>query len=100
MKNLNHQGQGMTEYIIIVALIAVSAIGVYSFFGQTIRNQVAGLASEISGVDSSAQITAAKGSATQATTLANKDYNLGNYNEGANKASGGNSGGTGGGSVD
>jgi len=26
-------GQGMTEYIIIVALIAVAAIGVYSYFG-------------------------------------------------------------------
>lgn len=32
------------EYIIIVALIALSAIGVYSFFGKTIRNQVSGLA--------------------------------------------------------
>ena len=96
MKNFHHQGQGMTEYIIIVALISVSAIGVYSFFGQTIRNQVAGLAAEISGVDSSVQITAAQGSATQATNVANKDYNLGNYNEGANKASGE----TGGGGVD
>ena len=40
MKKCNQLVQGMTEYIIIVALIAVSAIGVYSFFGQTIRNQV------------------------------------------------------------
>jgi Flp pilus assembly pilin Flp len=30
------RGQGMTEYIIIVALIAVAAIAVYQFFGQTI----------------------------------------------------------------
>lgn len=42
-------GQGMTEYIIIVALIAVAAIGVYSMFGQTIRGQVAGLAGEVAG---------------------------------------------------
>jgi len=28
-------GQGMTEYLIVVALIAVAAIGVYSLFGQT-----------------------------------------------------------------
>ncbi len=27
-------GQGMTEYIIIVALIAIAAVGVYSFFGN------------------------------------------------------------------
>jgi hypothetical protein len=31
------QGQGMTEYIIIVMLIIIAAIGVYSFFGQTTR---------------------------------------------------------------
>ena len=42
-------GQGMTEYIIIVALIAVAAIGVYSMFGKTIRGQVAGLAGEVAG---------------------------------------------------
>ncbi|MFT5047476.1 MAG: Flp pilus assembly pilin Flp, partial [Porticoccaceae bacterium] len=27
-------GQGMTEYIIIVALIAIAAIAVYGFFGD------------------------------------------------------------------
>src|SRR5690606_1094041 len=43
------RGQGMTEYIIIVALIAVAAIGTFKFFGETIRNQVAGLAAEVSG---------------------------------------------------
>ncbi len=31
------RGQGMTEYIIIVALIAISAIGVVSVFGDNIR---------------------------------------------------------------
>ncbi|GGI67974.1 hypothetical protein GCM10007978_02050 [Shewanella hanedai] len=89
LKN-KQRGQGMTEYIIIVALIAVSAIGVYSFFGQTIRNQVAGLSSEMSGVDSTAQITAAKASAVDATNVAKEDYNLGNYNEAANKSAAGN----------
>jgi type IV pilus assembly protein PilA len=32
-------GQGMTEYIIIVALIAVAAIGVYTAFGDIVRGQ-------------------------------------------------------------
>ncbi|MGX2951898.1 Flp family type IVb pilin [Shewanella algae] len=91
------RGQGMTEYIIIVALIAVSAIGVYSFFGKTIRNQVAGLATEMSGVDSTAQIGAAKTAAGKTSTVANGDYNLGNYNAAANKAAAsGSSGGSGG----
>jgi len=47
-------GQGMTEYIIIVALIAVAAIGVYSFFGQAIRSQMAGMTNEIAGQNASA----------------------------------------------
>lgn len=83
-----NKGQGMTEYLIIVALIAVAAIGVYSFFGQSVRTQVAGLATEISGQDAGAQITASQAAATTASSVANKEYNLGDYNEGGNKASG------------
>ncbi|MGQ0507430.1 MAG: Flp family type IVb pilin [Myxococcaceae bacterium] len=33
----NARGQGMTEYIIIVALIAVAAIGVVNLFGDNLR---------------------------------------------------------------
>jgi pilus assembly protein Flp/PilA len=39
-KNLSlrkSRGQGMTEYIIIVALIAIAAIGVVTLFGDNIR---------------------------------------------------------------
>ncbi|QYJ86832.1 pilus assembly protein [Shewanella mesophila] len=86
MLNKKQRGQGMTEYIIIVALIAVSAIGVYSFFGKTIRNQVAGLSAEMSGNDSSGQITNAQGAATKADQVANKDYNLGSYDKAANSS--------------
>lgn len=32
-----NRGQGMTEYIIIVALIAIAAIGVITLFGNNIR---------------------------------------------------------------
>lgn len=76
-------GQGMTEYIIIVALIAVAAIGVYSFFGKTVRNQVSALATEVAGTDSSDQISNAVKASEDATTNANQNYTLGNYNEGA-----------------
>ena len=31
------RGQGMTEYIIIVALIAIGSIGIISLFGDNIR---------------------------------------------------------------
>ena len=36
-KNQKRRGQGMTEYIIIVALIAIAAIGVITLFGDNIR---------------------------------------------------------------
>ncbi len=52
-KYLNQLGQGMTEYIIIVALIAIAAIGVYTIFGDVIRNQVGGMAQELAGTDGS-----------------------------------------------
>lgn len=74
-------GQGMTEYIIIVALIGVAAIGVYALFGQTIRNQTAGLASELAGADAGGNINKAQANATQATTQADTKKNLANYNE-------------------
>lgn len=45
-------GQGMTEYIIIVALIAVAAIGVYKAFGNIVRGQTSVAASTLAGQDS------------------------------------------------
>jgi pilus assembly protein Flp/PilA len=33
----DQRGQGMTEYIIIVALIAIAAIGIVTIFGENIR---------------------------------------------------------------
>ncbi len=73
-------GQGMTEYIIIVALIAIAAIGVFTFFGQTAREQVAGMATELSGTDASTQITKAGSAATDAQGQANAAKGLGSYN--------------------
>ncbi|MES2320142.1 MAG: hypothetical protein V4631_21910 [Pseudomonadota bacterium] len=42
-------GQGMTEYIIIVALIAIAAIGVYKAFGGVVRGQTSAAASALGG---------------------------------------------------
>jgi Flp pilus assembly pilin Flp len=44
-------GQGMTEYIIIVAVIAIASIAVYSYFGDTLRNQTAAAATALAGHD-------------------------------------------------
>ena len=73
------RGQGMTEYIIIVALIAIAAIGVYSFFGETVRHQTAGMAKEMSGQGAATEQSAAKTSADSAATKAGQKQNLGNY---------------------
>lgn len=74
------RGQGMTEYIIIVALIAVAAIGIYTLFGQTIRNQTAGLALEMSGQDAATAIGNAQTNANTAQTNANQRKGLDNFN--------------------
>lgn len=68
------------EYIVIVALIAVAAIGVYSAFGQTARNQSAGIAKELSG--NKADTDLAKSSANAAAGRANdpNKQGMGRYN--------------------
>jgi pilus assembly protein Flp/PilA len=45
------RGQGMTEYIIIVALIAIAAIGVITIFGDNIRALFGMSADALSGVE-------------------------------------------------
>jgi len=78
---LRQRGQGMTEYIIIVALIAVAAIGVYSMFGQTIRGQVAGLAGEVSGKANTGK-TEAQSASDAAGTKAAANKGMGSYDSG------------------
>jgi len=81
VRKFRQQGQGMTEYIIIVALIAVAAIGVYSYFGKTVRNQTAGMAQELAGKDSSTAVGNAATAAGTAQTNANKDKGLNQYGQ-------------------
>jgi len=72
-------GQGMTEYIIIVAMIAIAAIAVYQYFGQTVRNQTAAIAQELSGQDGTAAKSAAQTSANTAQTVGNERQTLDTY---------------------
>ncbi|MBX2838522.1 MAG: pilus assembly protein [Gammaproteobacteria bacterium] len=44
-----NRGQGMTEYIIIVALIAIAAIAAVGFFGSTVKAQFVAMGSELLG---------------------------------------------------
>ncbi|MBU72784.1 pilus assembly protein [Spongiibacter sp.] len=78
-------GQGMTEYIIVVALIAVAAIGVFRLFGDTLREQMGGLAQEMSGQSGSDQIGNAQDAADAAVSQANTKKDLSNYSTGNQK---------------
>jgi len=44
------RGQGMTEYIIVVALIAIAAVAAVSYFGSAVQAQFANLGDELMGV--------------------------------------------------
>ena len=79
--NLRQKGQGMMEYVIIVAMIAVAAIGVYSVFGQTIRNQTAGLANEVAGKKADTNITNAGKTSKTAGDRANTTKGMSEYNK-------------------
>ena len=72
-------GQGMTEYIVIVALVGVAAIGPYSFLGGTIRSQTAGIAQELAGQSAKDAITKAQGHADKALKNETGDKKLGSY---------------------
>jgi len=45
----SENGQGMTEYIIIVALVAIAAIAVVGVFGDVVRNQFYNMTSALAG---------------------------------------------------
>ncbi|MDR2216076.1 MAG: hypothetical protein LBE59_09585 [Nevskiaceae bacterium] len=74
-------GQGMTEYIIIVALVAVAAIGVYSAFGKTLRGQMAVLAQSLGGNSANTARTETNTGGTDAVDQATRDVKLNNYDQ-------------------
>lgn len=86
----NQRGQGMMEYIIIVAMIAVAAIGTYSMFGRTIRNQTAGMASEIAGQKADEMIKQAGESSGKSGAFGRADVAKGmaDYNKDNDQSSG------------
>lgn len=69
----NEKGQGMTEYIIIVALIAIAAIAAFSYFGKTVRSQTGAISQELAGGDG----TAAQGDAEKAASAAQAEGETG-----------------------
>jgi Flp pilus assembly pilin Flp len=72
-------GQGMTEYIVIVALIAIAGIAAFQFFGQTIRSQTAGIANEVAGKSAADAVTEAQARAADVLAEGKKKKGLDNY---------------------
>ena len=68
------RGQGMTEYIIIVALIAIAAIGIITLFGNNIRRLFGASASALAGNES----VQSQGTSAERQLL---EKNLGSFGE-------------------
>jgi len=72
-------GQGMSEYLIIVAMIAIAAIGVVGAFGDVVEDQISGMAQELAGGDGGANETAAQTAADTTTAFSGNTNALNNY---------------------
>jgi len=80
LSRIRQRGQGMTEYIIITALIAIAAIAAVTYFGGTARAQIGGMAKELSGQTSTTDINRAKNQGNAAHAEGTKDKTLNSYN--------------------
>jgi len=74
-------GQGMTEYIIIVALIALASITAVNFFGNAVQGAFGGIASVLGGGDTTAAEGAISTASSGAVTEAGKARDLGDYSD-------------------
>ena len=73
----SQSGQGLSEYLIIVALVAIAAIGVVTVFGRDIRELFSGTTDSLAG-------NQASNTARKATVKSNKSLkNFGKYNPGS-----------------
>ncbi|MEO6078694.1 MAG: pilus assembly protein [Steroidobacteraceae bacterium] len=79
--NHKQRGQGMTEYIIVVALVAIAAIGVYTAFGKTLRGQMAVTAQALAGKSASDARAEANDGGEDATTQAQRGVKLNNFDQ-------------------
>ena len=72
----NKKGQGMSEYLIILALVAIATIGAVIFFADNVRDQIANITEEIAGVDAAVELD------TFNNERATESYNMANFDDG------------------
>jgi pilus assembly protein Flp/PilA len=69
----SESGQGMSEYLIIVALIAVAAIGVVTVFGKDIRELFAASTGSLAGESATSNAKKAKVTDKSMKTFSEKE---------------------------
>ena len=69
----NRKGQGLTEYIMMLALVAIAAISAVMYFSDNLRDQFENVSQEVLGVTSSVTDN------TALQTSAVAEYNMANY---------------------
>jgi len=74
------RGQGMTEYVIIVALIAIASIVAVSFFGSSVKASFLALGSDLIGGTKVDRVATTQSSFTKAETAAKEVTTLQSYN--------------------
>ena len=62
----------MSEYLIILALVAIATIGAVIFFADNVKNQIANVTAEIAGTDATPAVTGDETNARQSRGMS--DY--------------------------
>lgn len=84
MQKQKESGQSLTEYAIILSLVAVAAVAATAFFGGAIKGKIASLAGVIAGQET-AKISAAESKAINSAEKAQKNAAKVNGNTSINK---------------
>ena len=74
------RGQGMTEYVIIVALIAIASIVAVSFFGSSVKASFLALGSDLIGGEVIDKVATTEASFSKAEAAAQEVTTLKSYN--------------------
>jgi hypothetical protein len=72
-------GQGMTEYIIIVAVIGIASIAVYALYGDVLRNQTAAAGVALSGESGEDRMSSARNTSLAAGMEAGVGKDMRNF---------------------
>jgi len=71
----NRKGQGLTEYILMLALVAIAAISAVMYFSDNLRDQFQNVSEEVLGAN--ATVGDSQNGALAASAVV--EYNMANY---------------------